>query len=1073
MQSSGPNVESVGSYSRIRKELTDIPFAVDNALKGFVMSNKGLALLEGHRVVLRRDQAQMQGKVKLLGGGGAGHEPTHVGFIGPGLLTAVVVGDIFFAPASRSILCALRELGKDHTEGILAIVVNYAGHRLSFGIAIERARREGIKVKLLIVGEDRAVPVPDSDDDIRRGLAGILLIQKIAGAMAEEGRSLDEIFEKCNCILTSDLGTIGIGVKLGTVPPEISRCSYILGNHPLEIGLGLRGEPGVQRITSGNISHIVHEMLEYYMKNGPSPVDTELNSTFPVVLFLNNLGPSSKLEEQIFILEVFKQLENNEYKVIRTYAGNFVSSLEIAGYSITLLKVRSPEILTYLEAPTSAPGWPKTFSPASVNIEDESIPISVPYTCSLEEERTMRSQRSNIGPVISDKAGLCVTQVIRFAADALISCEHQLNQFDAEGGDGDTGFVLKTGAIAIRNALQNDLIPVKRPYALLENIGYILEGSVGGISGALYSIFFATGAKVFGERSETCPVDAHLWLEALETGTKGISLYSCAKVGDRTMVDALHSAAEALRKGLGQNPEEPVIALRMAAEAAQDAGQKTIGMKAVRGKASEITMFEEILCFFFFFLIINDRQINRKWQLRRDRAFNSMISVSYNWHMVDLLCMIVKIMNAVISLCHFCELHGPSVLFVTQAFHEPDGPPTHPHVPEPKSCYGNATERLIIRETTDNNTAPCEACQSFNPKHKGFLSNDHEGRISYLSTQQATQHDVGTLVRQACTRSLSCEVSPGKEGPVFFGDEVRGHVLSYTFFLKDAQARGFQRWFSITVLMKDKFFLLNSWPFLVENMENIVYEKEQAECPQRALRLANAQNPDGKRTSNKPSRSVIELTGNEHVFPWLHLKFTWLLKAGADRLVEKIVEGLPTPDLTVDFYNHQETEEGFTLVTAKPVHSPVLELEASASHETSQNAPVISNLRHLHEILDPIPFLSLAYCLMVGRQIVLVPRSCYRAALNSDQYLDISQCNVLGVEPQVAVPQPNPDILRLDILKPDNHADHNNANNIAKVVKRVQHWNPGQPQDVVALLQAMGAQEQDRGLLDFWGASAT
>ncbi|KAJ9591168.1 hypothetical protein L9F63_002285 [Diploptera punctata] len=506
------------------------------------------------------------------------------------------------------------------------------------------------------------------------------------------------------------------------------------------------------------------------------------------------------------------------------------------------------------------------------------------------------------------------------------------------------------------------------------------------------------------------------------------------------------------------------------------------------------------------------------------------------------------VMNAVISLCHFCELHGPSVLFVTQAFHEPDCPPAQPDVREPKSCYGNATERLLHRETT-NSSAPCEACLSFSPIHRGFLSNDHEGRISYLSTQQATQHDVSTLVRQACTRSLSCEVSPGKEGPIFFGDEVRGQVLSYTFFLKDAQARGYQRWFSITVLMKDKFFLLNSWPFLVENIERIiselqakatvVYEREQAENPQRALRLAAAYSSDGKRTSNKPSRSVLELTGNEHVFAWLHLQFTWLLKAGANRLVEKIVEGLPTPDLTVDFYNHQETEDGFTLVSAKKVHSPVLELEASASHETSQNSPVINDLRHLHEILGPIPFLSLAYCLMVGKQIVirgqpagliasianclkmLVPRSCYQAALNSDQYLDVSQCNVLGVEPHVAVPQPSPDILRLDILQPGDQAQYNNANkynykttwgdklpskcptlllmmekaientklnnsamhyhfvalkeewlNIAKVVRRIEHWNPGQPQDVTSLLQAMGAQEQDRGLLEFWGTSS-
>ncbi|GFG32811.1 hypothetical protein Cfor_07347 [Coptotermes formosanus] len=426
-------------------------------------------------------------------------------------------------------------------------------------------------------------------------------------------------------------------------------------------------------------------------------------------------------------------------------------------------------------------------------------------------------------------------------------------------------------------------------------------------------------------------------------------------------------------------------------------------------------------------------------------------------------------MNAVISLCHFCELHGPSVLFVTQAFHEPHDPAAEPDVQQPKMCYGSASGRC--RALSTNMPVSCEACQSLDPKQK-FLCNDHEGRISYLSAQQAIQHDVAALVRQACIRSLSCEV----------------------------------------------------------------YECEQAECPQRALRLRAAHtSSDGKHQQQRMSRSLVELTADKEVFPWLHLKFTWLLKAGADRLAEKIVEGLPTPNL----YNHQDTEEGFTLVTAKQVHSPVLELEASASHDANPLAPVIHNVRHLREILGPTAFLSLAYSLMVGRQLilrgkpsgliasiascltVLVPRSCYRAVLNSDQYLDVSYCNILGVEPQVAVPQPSPDVLRLDVLQSDDHADQSDVKKyiykitwadklprkcptlllamekaientklndsamhyhfialkqewlgIAKVVQHVQQWNPGQPQDVTSLLQAMGAQEQDQGLLEFWGASA-
>lgn len=508
-------------------------------------------------------------------------------------------------------------------------------------------------------------------------------------------------------------------------------------------------------------------------------------------------------------------------------------------------------------------------------------------------------------------------------------------------------------------------------------------------------------------------------------------------------------------------------------------------------------------------------------------------------------------MNALIALCHFCELHGPSVLFMTQAFHDTnaqphghgDGPNTDMNKRESKKCYGNIENLKAKRNFSRSGS--CEACHSLSSEQFGFISNDHDGRISYLSTQDATEDDVSDLLRQACFRSLSCEVSPGKEAPVFFGDENRGHILSHTFFLKDAQARGFHRWFSIVILMRDKLFLLNSWPFFVENLKNIIselqskasklYEDEQSECPQRALRLS-PEHSAYKQFTNKPSRSLSELTSDKNVFAKLHWWFAWLLRAGAERLVECVTEGLPGQLTAVEWdrfqYEVADMEEGFTMVSAKERLYPVQELEASG--ESENLTPAVKNVRELKQILGNQQFHTLAYCFMTGHQVVvrgqprqliasiirclkvLVPRSCYRAVMQSDEYMDMSHCNVLGLDPCAAAPQPSVAITRLDVLPPldKSHTyelDKYNYKltwggklpckcptilmkmekaldnprladsvlqyhfvalkeewlNISKVLKRV-NQSPNQSQDLSSLLHALGAQEQDKTLLEFW-----
>ncbi|XP_007445323.2 folliculin-like [Python bivittatus] len=200
-------------------------------------------------------------------------------------------------------------------------------------------------------------------------------------------------------------------------------------------------------------------------------------------------------------------------------------------------------------------------------------------------------------------------------------------------------------------------------------------------------------------------------------------------------------------------------------------------------------------------------------------------------------------------------------------------------------------------------------CRSLPVGHPGYISHDKETSIKYISHQHPNHPQLFSIVRQACVRSLSCEVCPGREGPIFFGDEQHGFVFSHTFFIKDSLARGFQRWYSIIAIMMDRIYLINSWPFLLGKIRGIVdelqgkalkvFEAEQYGCPQRAQRMNTAFTPFLHQRNGNAARSLTSLTNDENLWACLHTSFAWLLKACGSRLTEKLLEGAPTEDTLV------------------------------------------------------------------------------------------------------------------------------------------------------------------------------
>ncbi|XP_061091048.1 folliculin isoform X2 [Conger conger] len=425
-------------------------------------------------------------------------------------------------------------------------------------------------------------------------------------------------------------------------------------------------------------------------------------------------------------------------------------------------------------------------------------------------------------------------------------------------------------------------------------------------------------------------------------------------------------------------------------------------------------------------------------------------------------------MNALVALCHFCELHGPRTLFCTEALHPPSPSPPQPGtaIPGDRDREGDREgEGLTMRANSSatQRADMCEGCRSLPVSHPGFVSVDNETGIRFLSHQHPRQPQLFSVVRQACVRSLSCEVCPGREGPIFFGDEQHGFVFSHTFFIKDSLARGFQRWYSIVVVAMDRIYLINSWPFLLRHLRLTiqslqstalkVFDSEQCVCPQRAVRMNSAFSPAvfPHQRSGNAARSLPSLTQHPNLWASLHSSFSWLLKACGSRLTEKLLEGAPTEDTLVLIERQTEQEEemigweGAEGGASLSQHSQSeTELGRDFLCEGGKGdelpGPKFKSLRHLRQVkgveqyimqyaeldsfwvLGATEFRQLAWHVLMGNQVIwrgadpsliqsaftvlkaLLPVGCVRSVPYSSQYEEAYRCNFLGLSPDVPIP---------------------------------------------------------------------
>ena len=474
---------------------------VTEAVDGVVAASGGkLARLDGYphiRVVVRNGWDKS--KVALVSGGGSGHEPAHAGFVGPGMLTAAVCGDVFASPSVDAVLAGI--LAVTGPSGCLLIVKNYTGDRLNFGLAAERARAFGLNVEMVVVDDDIALPhLPQA-----RGVAGTLFVHKIAGALAEVGGDLETIAAAARKVI-SGIKSIGMSLDTCTVPgsPKEDRIPPGMA----ELGLGIHGEAGVEQVAFNGARAAVTAMVE--------KLDVNLENKAHIAL-VNNLGGASVIEMSVILYELIHSAIGDRISHVIGPAA-MMTSLDMKGVSISLYPADTQEIeLLATDTPLSA--WPGISS-----IE----PIT---TFALSDGLTP------IAPLASEHAP--TREFLTDCCKVLIAAEADLNALDAKSGDGDTGSTLAGAARALIDAMER--LPLADHTQLCRAIGLELSQTMGGSSGVLLAIFFAAAGD---GASSGLPMR-----KALKAGLDRMQEIGGAQIGDRTMVDALAPALETLDNG--------------------------------------------------------------------------------------------------------------------------------------------------------------------------------------------------------------------------------------------------------------------------------------------------------------------------------------------------------------------------------------------------------------------------------------------------------------------------------------------------------------------------------------------
>ena len=562
---------------------------------GLAMAHPDLEFVEKFKIVKKKEIDE--DKVSLISGGGSGHEPAHAGFVGKGMLDAAVCGDVFASPSQVQVYNAIKKCATD--KGVLLIIKNYSGDCMNFNNAMGDAIEDGIKVDAVYVNDD--IAVKDSLYTVgRRGVAGTVLVHKCAGAAAQMGMELPEVKAVANKVI-ENVRSFGFAFTSCTVPAA-GHPTFEIGDDEMEFGVGIHGEPGRYRekidYSSGKFSdnlasRIVKDLVE----------DLKLKKDEEVVLLINGFGGSPLQELYILNKSTTDALTAAGIKVYRTIVGNYMTSIDMAGASITVLRVDA-ELKKYIDYPVNTPAltWGGAMSEqAEAAVEAMNAiakalgvtSVAAPAAkkakkAAVEEEDANAVYEVEGTPAIGETINTAAfVKIVDKMADIIIENEVPFCEAD-KMGDGDFGMSIAKGF----KQLKADWATRKKGDIgeFLVSCSEIIKEYCGGASGPIWgSAFKYAGKAMLGKKEINLTDLAFLFTEAnrgvYETGKK--SFGKGAEIGDKTLVDALKPCAMALTKA-AQEGKTLQEGIDLGAKAAHDGAEATKTHVATLGRAGTV-----------------------------------------------------------------------------------------------------------------------------------------------------------------------------------------------------------------------------------------------------------------------------------------------------------------------------------------------------------------------------------------------------------------------------------------------------------------------------------------------------
>lgn len=539
---------------------------------GIALAYPELEFVKRYKIIKKREQNA--DKVSLISGGGSGHEPAHAGLVGKGMLDAAVCGDIFASPSQIQIYQAIKETAGN--AGTLMIIKNYSGDMMNFKNAARLAEEDGISVEYVKVDDD--IAVQDSLYTVgRRGVAGTVLVHKVAGAAAEKGYSLKQVKAYAeNAVLNTR--SIGFAFTSCTVPAK-GTPTFSIAENEIEYGVGIHGEPGVSREAMMTADELSKRMTDSLVK------ELGLSENDEVTVLVNGSGGTPLQELYLFLNSTAKILDEYKIKIYRSFAGNYMTSIDMSGASLTFMKMNS-ELKSLLDAESDAPAF-KVNGPVLPRNYEPFIPAY-----HTQSENTDQKNHTKGNAKVRQEI-LTVDNMI-FIVDTMSECiiknEVPFCELDAYAGDGDFGMSVSKGFRQLRREW-NDILEEKvcDIGEFLDACSLIIMECCGGASGPIWgSAFRAAGKAAKGKQKLTAEEFAVL-LQEVVTGIQKTGEYSFGRgavVGDKTLIDALVPCADVWTENAGNKTLKELF--QLSAGAAVNGAKMTEKIVARMGRAGTV-----------------------------------------------------------------------------------------------------------------------------------------------------------------------------------------------------------------------------------------------------------------------------------------------------------------------------------------------------------------------------------------------------------------------------------------------------------------------------------------------------